>query len=1022
MNSFAMQIKENGAWTNISAISVFPFSWGNLLDERLDEAHITIYDYPSKEIKPTTEIRAVINNNGTEYIKSFIVAGDNSEEYPNGSGKYKHELYLIEPMKLTEGILCSSLTFTNARPFNIARYQEMIARGGVALGETANNNIVTNEAMVTQYCEDSKIKYFYPYGKPFAVTPTISFLTWYNQTFESDYTLLEGTMELQAWTGDIVANGFANSTQIAIDTDGNIPTENLEKFSIRYKYSVKDRTTEELKKVAYVIVYCTYEEVEAKKNNTITDVVNRTLEQAEPLMATETPRFQFDGVSYAGSPVHSKEYTAGSQAEYYDKMSAPEFTMTQCTLREQLRVVGGFIHGEPYIDANGKVKYKPLAATRRWYKGENLAYAKETATRHINEYCTEVRSNARNLVSSLNFAKGVMVDPGRNLLRSLRSEELYVRVNATNGIAETAERIQEVIKIECGLYDIDVPNRFYIEPKDITAYLYEQTQYNANLSNYKEYPFSKPYAIYYTQGQKNIGGLFYKDDVALDFGTYPCAIANILAEVSNHTPAEIQGVLTRFIINDKKADGANGLVFRITYKPISDHFVSHGKQIYIKGETPYTQIYNQGENLVESSYFGENLKGVAARLGNIQQERTYILQSLEDIPDTGMLLGKNAITAVYVELMPYFIKCTVGLSLDFQNISEYVGINSIKRMYDISERNVYTREILLKNRIVITDKGIPEGYNTSNCMLRDLRAFGDAFRTKVSDYVSKISFATFTWYNKRKVANTTTLVPVISRSLGNSVVFTFAMADNYSAGNKKTELNSGNLQGYWLDGVRYTDDFGNIAWSELTLGCQALGSNSKYLIKQSNLLPQKGAETIFSSLEVTPRINNNMHYLDKDNREAITYNLEFEFVTDAENVVIGSALASFCSYVNDDKKEAPKLYVYDRSLYPFYKFDRIFTPVKGETTRDNSGISDVTITNGANGTFSITITPALNDQLPNLTADNAGWVIAYPRKTTTRDVFDEDGNKITETVYSGGEVLLSGFGIGPKTFTFYITK
>ena len=78
MNSFIVKIKQNGEWKKIDAISVFPFSWCDLLDERLDEAHLTFYDYPEKAITPLTEFSVEINNNGKVKEKFYILAGDDS--------------------------------------------------------------------------------------------------------------------------------------------------------------------------------------------------------------------------------------------------------------------------------------------------------------------------------------------------------------------------------------------------------------------------------------------------------------------------------------------------------------------------------------------------------------------------------------------------------------------------------------------------------------------------------------------------------------------------------------------------------------------------------------------------------------------------------------------------------------------------------------------------------------------------------------------------------------------------------
>ena len=118
--TFTLEIKQGGEWQRVT--SVFPFISGELLDERLDEGSITFFDR-TKAHKPLTEFRIAfykgavgeepdndIYGKNTEY---FILANDNSAEYPVGSGVYKHEAYIIERTKLLEGVLCPSITFTN---------------------------------------------------------------------------------------------------------------------------------------------------------------------------------------------------------------------------------------------------------------------------------------------------------------------------------------------------------------------------------------------------------------------------------------------------------------------------------------------------------------------------------------------------------------------------------------------------------------------------------------------------------------------------------------------------------------------------------------------------------------------------------------------------------------------------------------------------------------------------------------------------------------------------------------------
>ena len=122
MNNFAVYVHdiESNTFKKISGTPVFPFNYGQLLDERLDEAYVTVINSEVPSYKPTTQVRVdlIEDVGGTEQkttTQYYIIASDNDYEYPVGSGKYKHKLYLIERTKLLEGIMCQSLTFTNAK-------------------------------------------------------------------------------------------------------------------------------------------------------------------------------------------------------------------------------------------------------------------------------------------------------------------------------------------------------------------------------------------------------------------------------------------------------------------------------------------------------------------------------------------------------------------------------------------------------------------------------------------------------------------------------------------------------------------------------------------------------------------------------------------------------------------------------------------------------------------------------------------------------------------------------------------
>ena len=108
---------------NLTRYVVMPLKWANLLDERLDEGIISLRNCPVKVIAPLSTVEIRINNSvvmgsQTTYNKQktmYMIVSSiaDSNENPVGSGRYDHELNIIEPTKLLERIIVDSITYTN---------------------------------------------------------------------------------------------------------------------------------------------------------------------------------------------------------------------------------------------------------------------------------------------------------------------------------------------------------------------------------------------------------------------------------------------------------------------------------------------------------------------------------------------------------------------------------------------------------------------------------------------------------------------------------------------------------------------------------------------------------------------------------------------------------------------------------------------------------------------------------------------------------------------------------------------
>ena len=89
MFNFNVYIKENGKYvmvdtgTTQQGIPVFPLSIGQLLDEQLDEAYITIQKSIVEHYTPLTEVKIEVLQDG-QVVKEYymVVAEDNSQQFP----------------------------------------------------------------------------------------------------------------------------------------------------------------------------------------------------------------------------------------------------------------------------------------------------------------------------------------------------------------------------------------------------------------------------------------------------------------------------------------------------------------------------------------------------------------------------------------------------------------------------------------------------------------------------------------------------------------------------------------------------------------------------------------------------------------------------------------------------------------------------------------------------------------------------------------------------------------------------
>ena len=622
-------------------------------------------------------------------------------------------------------------------------------------------------------------------------------------------------------------------------------------------------------------IYITSPDEYFKKWNALT-VCERALAIAEPLRKEEEPRFKLDT----------------KQKDWLESIETPEFQFTQSNLREVLQGIGSYLHAEPRLikrnneyvvtfDKYGGNTYSEFVKTYNNYASQQKSIA-------IENFATNLDSSVDNLVNSIdNSFLGSAIEPFINGYKTVLAEGSYVRITDENMFIQTNYPIREIKKLTAS---------YKGKTGEITPFVFESGEYKQLSSFDNVFPKSKSYAIYYTIGQKGIQGLNFKVEKAAFGDLYGYSIINIL-------------IASGFDINILDNHDYQNLAFQIEYIPIYSARVQQNKSLISSGKK-WTKPYNQSQNMIESKYYGENLKGVIARLGNVDRTITYVIpgypkkvneygREVVCLPKIGELFDDNYyISNVATEIYPFYTKITLTLSKDFNKYSEHIGVNSVKRMYEISEQQAFDSEISYREFVVffgdlLTNKPVSNG----NLMLQDsANVIQNIFQNDADP--KRVGGAKIEGLDESEVTQSKIILPVIASSFGNACLLTFKMEDNYSAGtysySKEIKENGQTIQASYTQTLPYADVYGNLEYLKIDFinDIEQKGNNWNLPPNNENDWV-KGASVV--STGKYPLL------IKKGNSEIISFNYQLEFITTLQDLIIGSGISSNIEWLKQKK-------------------------------------------------------------------------------------------------------------------------
>jgi hypothetical protein len=560
--------------------------------------------------------------------------------------------------------------------------------------------------------------------------------------------------------------------------------------------------------------------------------------------------------------------------------------------------IGYYLHAIPYLDfdRDGRdrfvLRFKQLGATVT----KEDASTKITVfnSKNLSEYFTQYDAYVTNLFSPQNEIDEWLVcktsDP--SCLISNNTAELHTKYNITELVA----------------FDITYNG----QTKSALQFVFEKSVYDT-LTAKTNYVPAKWSALYFEMGTSKILGLNYVPPTKNNDGFM--ALKTIVGRLFSNNVSDIKLKFNdlEFHVRYKTQDS-----LRITQlRPDLERFMKISE---FENYPHHEQFYGQQDKIVDSERFSANLFGRLVRVGNgVYQRQEYAKAGNEK--ESGDLVEFNGgayyVTETENEYYPDAIFQKVTYSKNFNQLSNIVTIPSEPRFYEVSERSKIRREVRLLDFIKISTEenaGAPAPLYINKSFwhgyIRDL-LFADSGNPQLPNFAyTNFKADEMRWHDglpnndtsalfpsseaevnsegavqpKPNASSRAVIVPVLHFPLRNSIVFEWDMEDNFKAGDCSDITTTGNPnpdadtadEAYnALQSVRYCDIYGRADLFDFKLFYKDDWSDA-----QAGRLPfAEPSDFRPTAAQSIVLVSDNLSVgLDKDNREALSFNYQLNFL------------------------------------------------------------------------------------------------------------------------------------------------
>jgi len=571
----------------------------------------------------------------------------------------------------------------------------------------------------------------------------------------------------------------------------------------------------------------------------------------------------------------------------------------------------------------------------------------------LNNYSTGIISNVKNIVSKDN----VITYPSNNYWASARSTNVTDPYTTKMNMGLILPfNIHQLVSLE--IKD-PVTDTVY----DITSYILEKKKWDT-LNADKD---GQGLSLYWIRGNNkiyNMGAITAQTETEAVFGlaSTEYVIQNIAKTVGMSS-----------VVNDASSNyDLNNVVYRVKYIPYTNTRLMLEKNNQYNTDVELYTNFNQSENTITDYNYGVASQVNLSKLGNTEVTKNYIFHSISELPMLGQYKIVNG-EKYYVDKYSFsiyerYISCSVLFTKNSNKLNPRMGIKNDYRQYELYDSDWVERVVNInhycylalessnsenQNDFETTEynliHNILQSFNyVSTDMTKPYKAPDTFYITPKKNLVENLQYTPYGSTTKTDLNSG--LLQASNLTVGNAIAIYGKCYDNFSVGVKATDLETtGSIHGagkYIQKNIRYVDDLGKTPFINIVLGN----------LKDSNNIT---SERQYPEADTTTNVDNNFDnvylnktlYIQKDNREALNFNYQINFVSKDKDINIHNGLTKYI-FTNSDAVSKPSpVYVLYKGNINNYDYVTDYKEVCTPKFYQNSGsiriykdINDPTIT------------------------------------------------------------------------------